>query len=207
MNICYLNLANYGSTGKIVRQLADMAKAAGNITMVAYPGSRKNKTKCDDDYIIETEKYQHLSGELSTFTGLDCCFAYYATVKFLRKLDEFKPDLIHLHNIHGWYVNIILLFRYIKKHNIRVVWTLHDCWAFTGHCPHFQENNCSKWKTGCSRCELHMNYPKSYLDNSRWMYAIKKRCFCGVDDLTIVTPSECLPLKLSNLFWDHTLFM
>lgn len=218
MNICFLNLGNYGSTGNIVRHLADMARAAGNTTLVAYPDSKRRKPRCEDDYIIESEGYQHLSGELSTFTGLDCCFAYYATIKLLRKLDAFKPDIIHLHNIHGWYVNIILLFRYIKKHNIRVVWTLHDCWAFTGHCPHFQENNCTKWVNGCKKCELHMNYPKSYLDNSKWMYAIKKQCFVGVKDLTIVTPSEwlaslvkrsflgCYPCQVINNGIDLTVF-
>ena len=200
MNICFLNLANYGSTGNIVRHLADMAKNAGYTTMVAYPDSRKKKPKCDDDYIIESEGYQHLSGELSTFTGLDCCFAYFATIKFLRKLDEFKPDIIHLHNIHGWYINIILLFQYIKKHSIKVIWTLHDCWAFTGHCTHFQENNCVKWSTGCRKCDLHMNYPKSYLDNSSWMYVIKKRCFIGVKNVSIVTPSEWLASKINQSF-------
>lgn len=200
MKICYINLCNYGSTGHIVRQLADMAKEKGHDVMVAYPESNKNKPAKDCDYLIESQRYNYISGELSTFTGFDCCFAVSATRKLLRQLDIFQPDIIHLHNIHGWYVNISMLFRYIKKHSIRVVWTLHDCWAFTGHCPHFQENNCDKWKTGCHSCELHMNYPKSYLDNSRWMYAIKKNCFTGVDNMVIVTPSEWLAALVRQSF-------
>lgn len=200
MKICFLNLGNYGSTGGIVRQLADMVKSEGHKTLVVYPDSKKNKQARDDDYIMESECYQYISGELSTFTGFDCCFALSATHKLLKKLDDFQPDIIHLHNIHGWYVNILMLFRYIKRHNIRVVWTLHDCWAFTGHCPHFQENNCEKWKTGCHSCELHMNYPKSYLDNSKWMYAIKKHCFTGVQNMMIVTPSEWLASLVKKSF-------
>ena len=200
MRICYINLCNYGSTGFIVRRLADMAMAKGHDVMVAYPENAKNKPAKDCDYLIESQRYNYVSGELSTFTGFDCCFAVSATRKLLRQLDRFQPDLIHLHNIHGWYVNVPLLFRYIKQHKIRVVWTLHDCWAFTGHCPHFQENNCDKWKTGCHRCELHMNYPKSYLDNSGWMYAIKKKCFTGVDNMVIVTPSEWLAALVRQSF-------
>lgn len=200
MKICFLNVGNYGSTGNIVRHLADMAKAKGHETLVAYPDSKKKKKPCADDYIMESARYQYISGELSTFTGFDCCFAFSATRKLLKKLDAFQPDLLHLHNLHGWYVNIPMLFRYIKKHNINVVWTLHDCWAFTGHCPHFQENNCEKWKTGCYGCELHMQYPKSYLDNSKWMYAIKKACFTGVKHMMIVTPSQWLASLVKESF-------
>lgn len=200
MKICYINLCNYGSTGSIVRQLAEIAKAKGHDVMVAYPDNFKNKPAQVGDYLIESQRYNYVSGELSTFTGFDCCFAVSATRKLLCQLDNFQPDIIHLHNIHGWYINISMLFRYIKKHNVRVVWTLHDCWAFTGHCPHFQENNCEKWKTGCHSCELHMNYPKSYLDNSKWMYAIKKHCFTGVQNMTIVTPSEWLASLVKQSF-------
>lgn len=200
MKICFINLCNYGSTGFIVRQLADMVKSEGYKTLVVYPDSKKKKQVCDDDYIMESERYQYISGELSTFTGFDGCFALSATHKLLKKLDNFQPDIIHLHNIHGWYVNIYMLFRYIKKHNIRVVWTLHDCWAFTGHCPHFQENDCMKWKTGCHNCDLHLNYPKSYLDNSKWMYAIKKHCFTDVRNMMIVTPSEWLASLVKQSF-------
>ncbi|MBE6738435.1 MAG: glycosyltransferase [Ruminococcus sp.] len=108
-------------------------------------------------------------------------------------MDKIKPDIIHLHNIHGHYINIEMLFRYINKHNIPVVWTLHDCWAFTGHCPHFDYAGCDKWKTGCHHCTLKRGYPCSwFFDRSKKNYADKKRIFTSVDRMHIVTPSGWL---------------
>ena len=100
--------------------------------------------------------------------------------------------MLHLHNLHNSYINLPMLFRFIKKNQIPVIWTLHDCWAFTGHCPHFTLNKCDKWKNGCHHCELHREYPKSYVDHSKLMYGLKKKWFCGVENLTIVTPSVWL---------------
>ena len=85
-----------------------------------------------------------------------------------------------------------MLFDYLKKENIPVIWTLHDCWSFTGHCPHFMAIGCEKWKTGCYECDLYKSYPGCFLDDSRFQYRYKKKCFTGVPNLTIVTPSQWL---------------
>ena len=115
-----------------------------------------------------------------------------ATKKLLRRLDEIKPDIIHLHNIHGYYLNIELLFNYIREHNISVVWTLHDCWPLTGHCAGFDMCGCKKWKTGCFNCEQLGTYPASKgLDNSKWNWNKKKDLFTNLN-LIIVTPSQWL---------------
>ena len=115
-----------------------------------------------------------------------------ATKKLLRRLDEIKPDIIHLHNIHGYYLNIELLFNYIREHNINVVWTLHDCWPLTGHCAGFDMCGCKKWKTGCFNCEQLGTYPASKgLDNSKWNWNKKKALFTNLN-LIIVTPSQWL---------------
>lgn len=119
-------------------------------------------------------------------------FSYFKTLSFLKKVKKYSPDIIHLHNIHGSYLNLKLLFKFIKKNNIRVIWTLHDCWSFTGHCPYFDMINCEKWKKGCYNCPAYKNYPKSYMDNSKINYRFKKRIFSGVDKMTIVTPSKWL---------------
>ena len=95
------------------------------------------------------------------YTGFEGLFSISATKKLLHILDEIKPDIIHLHNLHGWYINFPLLFNYIKKRNIKTIWTLHDCWAFTGHCPHFDMIGCTKWKTGCFGCSQYREYPQS----------------------------------------------
>ena len=129
---------------------------------------------------------------LGRFTGLHGLFSNLGTLGLLRRLDKLRPDVIHLHNLHGSYLNFPLLFRYIKKHRIPVVWTLHDCWAFTGHCPHFTMAGCTRWQSGCHDCPQLRSYPKSYVDRSRFMWGLKRKCFTGVEKLTIVTPSEWL---------------
>ena len=111
-------------------------------------------------------------------------------------LDVYKrqdPDIIHLHNIHGYYINIKVLFDYLKKSGKPVIWTLHDCWSFTGHCAYFDYAGCNKWTTGCHNCPEKSSYPASiFFDNSRVNYQMKKEIFTGVKDLTIVTPSKWL---------------
>lgn len=115
------------------------------------------------------------------------------TRRLIRFMDKVKPDVIHLHNIHGHYVNIKMLFEYITKHSIPVVWTLHDCWAFTGHCPHFDYVGCEKWKTGCHHCSQQKGYPCSwFFDRSKRGYKKKKKLFTSVEKMHIVTPSKWL---------------
>lgn len=116
-----------------------------------------------------------------------------ATKKFINEIKNYHPDLIQLHILHGYYVNLEMLFNYIKDHKIPVVWTFHDCWAFTGHCPYFDLVGCNKWITGCYACPQKNHHPTSWLfDNSKWNWNKKKELFCGVDNLTIVTPSKWL---------------
>lgn len=117
-----------------------------------------------------------------------------ATREFLRWADEYDPDLVWLHNIHGYYINVELLFNWIKSRpKMRVKWTLHDCWAFTGHCVHFMVAKCDAWKQGCAHCPEKKTYPASLLlDNSRQNYLRKKRAFTDVRDMTLIVPSQWL---------------
>jgi glycosyltransferase involved in cell wall biosynthesis len=100
--------------------------------------------------------------------------------------------VIHLHNLHGWFINLPMLFSYIKKHDIPVVWTLHDCWSLTGQCTYFTMAGCDKWKTGCHHCSQTNRYPDTYFDHSKAMWRNKKKWFTGVKNMTIVTPSQWL---------------
>jgi glycosyltransferase involved in cell wall biosynthesis len=110
----------------------------------------------------------------------------------IGKLKEIKPDIIHLHNIHGYFINIRLLFDYIRTENIKVVWTLHDCWTFTGHCAYFDRIGCEKWKIGCHDCKQLETYPASRLmDRSGWNYRRKKELFSGLD-ISVITPCRWL---------------
>lgn len=116
------------------------------------------------------------------------------TKKLIEQLKIYQPDLIHLHNIHGFYLDVEELFAYLKVCGMPVVWTLHDCWSFTGHCAYFDYVQCEKWKTGCERCPQYRNtYPYAlFKDASKKNYVRKKAVFTGVKGLTIVTPSKWL---------------
>lgn len=193
MKIAEINSCNFGSTGNIMLQIAEVAKKCGHTAAVCYPKSRGNaKKRKESDIVIGNRLSRNLHLKLAEITGLNGCFSYFSTLNFLRKLNKFKPDIIHLHNLHNCYINLPLLFKYIKKHNIKTVWTLHDCWSFTGHCPHFDMIGCDKWKTGCYSCPQYKDYPKSIFDNSEYMYNLKKKWFTGVENMTIVTPSRWL---------------
>jgi glycosyltransferase involved in cell wall biosynthesis len=116
------------------------------------------------------------------------------TGRLIEKIREYDPDIIHLHNIHGFYLDVEQLFWYLKRAGKPVVWTLHDCWSFTGHCAHFDYIGCMKWKTGCEHCPQYRSvYPYAlFKDNSRGNYNRKKKAFTGVPSLTVVTPSRWL---------------
>lgn len=187
-----INLINSGSTGKIMMQVASLAKQRGYETYQIYSGNRNGNAAIPGDIRICSEIENKIYQRICRYTGFNGCSAVLATWRVLRKLDKIHPTVIQLHNLHHSYINLPMLFRYIKKRNITVVWTLHDCWAFTGHCPHFLYAGCDKWKTGCYSCPLYKQYPESAFDDSRRMYRLKKKWFCGVQNMTIVTPSQWL---------------
>ena len=125
--------------------------------------------------------------------GTGIC-SYFATRRFIKWAEAWKPDLLWLHNIHGYYLNYPMLFRWIKRHpNMEVKWTLHDCWAFTGHCSHFMTTGCLKWETGCGNCPEKRSYPASLIfDSSKKNWIKKKSSFTGVKRLSLVAPSKWL---------------
>lgn len=194
MRIVQINGGAKGSTGKIMMGIADVARTQGHEVMCASPITTTNRDAGEDCgyYRIGTFNSRRVNVALARITGFNGCFAWFETYKLLKKIDEFKPDIIHLHNLHDSYINLPMLFSYIKKHNVPTVWTLHDCWAFTGQCPHFTIVKCGKWKTGCYNCPQYKEYPASLYDNTKKMWQLKKKWFTGVKNMTIVTPSEWL---------------
>lgn len=199
MKVVSINLGMFGSTGKIMREIHDKAKGKGFDFLMMAPKFRKFSSD-DDVYYISNSFFRQLNVYLGIVTGLDSCLSVFSTRKALKKMEKFKPDLIHLHNIHNTYINLPMLFRFIKKHDIPVVWTLHDCWAFTGHCPHFVSEKCEKWKTGCSNCPRFKEYPRSLYDNSEFMWRFKRKWFTGVRNMTLVTPSKWLGNLVSESY-------
>lgn len=191
MRLVEINTVHYGSTGKIMLQIKKKAISAG-FDCVSFSKCWKKICQIDSHIFIGTRFENIISRIIIPITTVDGLGVFFQTKRLIKKLKKIKPDVIHLHNLHGFYINCKLLFNYIKKSNCRVVWTLHDCWTFTGHCPHFTMIKCDKWKTKCYQCPQYKEYPKTFFDRSRKMYLKKKEWFTGVKDLTIVTPSEWL---------------
>jgi len=205
MKIAQLNMTYRGSTGKIMLQIADTARNEGYEVNTYSPivFSRSEKVTplvAPHHYTWGTQiesKFHYYAGSL---LGRNGYFSRRGTGRLIRELKQFQPDVIHLHNLHSFCINLPMLFRYIKKNKIRVVWTLHDCWIFTGHCPYFTMSGCEKWQTGCYGCDQHRRYPKSYIDDSKRMYQQKKKWFTGVDQMTLVTPSRWLANLVKKSF-------
>lgn len=199
MKVVQINsVCGIGSTGRIVKSISEIATEKGIGNHIFYGSG-----KCDYALAtcIENNWYLKLSILKTRLFGKHGFYSQIATRKLLKRLDEINPDIIHLHNIHGHYINVKMLFRYIKQHDIKTIWTLHDCWAFTGHCAHYDYAECEKWKNGCYKCSQKHTYPVSLLfDRSKSSYKDKKSLFTKVKDMIIITPSEWLADEVKKSF-------
>jgi glycosyltransferase involved in cell wall biosynthesis len=185
------SVCGIGSTGRIATDLHSILSIRGHQSTIAF--GRDVANSCENVIRIGSryDNYLH-AARTRIFDGHGFGSAA-ATKRLINQIEDLDPDLIHLHNLHGYYLNIDLLFKFLKRVNKPVVWTLHDCWAFTGHCAHFDFEGCDRWKNECHGCPLKNEYPKSLLfDNSRNNFNRKKVLFSGIKNLTIVTPSKWL---------------
>lgn len=200
MTILQINVtANSGSTGRIAEGIGIAAQHTGFDSWIAY-GRHANPSS---SHLIKIgSKLDHFEHAIETRLFDNHGLASRsATVSFLKSLNKVKPDLIHFHNIHGYFLNYKLLFQYIKENNIPVIWTIHDCWPFTGHCAYFTLCGCSKWKSGCFSCPQSKTYPSSFLfDRSKKNYFEKKTTFSSLGNLTLVSVSKWLNDLVSQSF-------
>lgn len=193
------SVCGIGSTGRIATDIHQMLLEQGHESYIAY--GRGTPLNCDNTIRIGSRIDNYIHVALTRLFDRHGFGSKKATKKFIKRIDEINPDIIHLHNIHGYYINIEILFQYLKKINKPVVWTLHDCWAFTGHCAYFDYVNCEKWKNGCHNCPEKYSYPNSLvIDNSRSNYKRKRDTFKGVKNLTIITPSNWLAKLVDESF-------
>lgn len=188
------SVCGIGSTGRICVDIAKELIADGWEAKIAYGRGPLPEPYQELAIRIGTDfsVYRHvLRTRIFDEHGLG---SRKATSVFLRWADSFSPDLLWLHNIHGYYINYELLFDWIKRHpKMEVRWTLHDCWAFTGHCTHFIMAKCNQWETHCETCIQKRQYPTSYLvDNCRKNFERKKHVFTGVQNMLLITPSQWL---------------
>lgn len=201
MKYLFINsVAGFGSTGRLAAEKCRELMALGHECLLAYG---RIKTNCDDipTICIGTSMDYKLHGVMNRVLDNHGFGSKAATKKFLQQVREFAPDVIWLHNLHGYYIHIGELFRYLKTCGKPIYWTLHDCWSFTGHCSHFDFVGCDRWKTGCHHCPQKGEYPASMvLDNSRSNYDKKKALFTGIPNLTIITPSHWLENLVKQSF-------
>ncbi len=192
MKVLQINsVCGIGSTGRIATDIHNILIAQGHESYIAY--GRGLPRNCDTSIRIGTKYDNYTHGVLTRVFDKHGFGSRKATQKFIKEVKKLDPDIIHLHNIHGYYINIEILFDYLKEAYKPVIWTLHDCWAFTGHCSYFDYIGCTRWKTQCYNCPGKRSYPASaFLDNSKMNYSKKKAIFTGIKNLIIVTPSKWL---------------
>lgn len=176
-----------GSTGKICLAISQMMTTASITNYILY-------TQGKSDYPLgikySNKAYMKMQALKSRICGNYGFNSQLATVRLIKELDRIAPDVIHIHNIHGHDCDLSMLFQYIKKKNIKVVWTFHDCWAFTGLCTHFDFARCAQWKSVCEKCPQRKLY-SWFFDRSETMHQRKKALLSDLD-MTIVTPSQWL---------------
>ena len=198
MVVVQINLScSWGSTGKICDSVSKLLTQSGveNYTFYTYGG---NPQKISNYIKYGDFVYDKLQAVKSRILGNYGFNSYLATRWLIKKLDKINPSIVHIHNIHGHNCHFGELFRYLKKKNIKVFYTFHDCWAFTGYCPHFAMSGCDNWKDGCGNCKLKKNY-SWFFDNSEKNLERKRKALEGVD-LTVVSPSRWLADLIGESF-------
>lgn len=181
------------STGRICTDLAGKLEKQGHEVKIAYGREdvpeqyKKYSMRIGNDLDVYLHAFESRVFDNAGFGSK------WITEKFIKWIKKYDPDVIHLHNIHGYYINIEVLFNYLRLCGKKIIWTLHDCWAFTGHCCHFSYIGCRQWKDGCKKCVQKKEYPASFLgDACKRNYLTKKKLFCGIDNFEIQVPSKWL---------------
>ena len=185
------SVVNFGSTGRIAEEIGVLAMSQGWHSYIAY--GRKNGVSQSEVIKIGSQMDLHAHGLATRLFDRHGFASSMPTRNLISKIEKIKPDIIHLHNLHGYYININLLCNYLADRNFPLVWTLHDCWAITGHCANFESINCNKWIDGCHHCPQRKSYPASYFaDQSRRNYNEKKLLFTSFKEMAIVSVSKWL---------------
>lgn len=190
------------STGKIMRTLGELAQAAGWESYVAYSRARDGVPPHSSRLVPVGNKADLLLHWVATrLFDAHGLASRLATRRFVARLRELNPDVIHIHNIHGYFLNYKILSRALAQMGKPVVWTVHDCWLYTGHCYHYASAGCERWKTGCHHCPQKKAFPASrLLDRSRRNWEDKKKAFCSIPGLTLVTVSRWMKGEIARSF-------
>ncbi len=190
------------STGKIMRELGELAQAAGWESYIAYSQARDGVPPHSSQLVPVGNRLDLLVHWLATrLFDAHGLASKRATRQLIRRIREIDPDVVHIHNVHGYFLNYPLLLSYLAERGKPVVWTVHDCWLFTGHCYHYVAAGCDRWQSGCYDCPQKRAFPTSWLlDRSRRNYAAKQKALTGLPDLTLVTVSDWMRREVAKSF-------
>lgn len=198
------------STGRIMQEIGELAMQHGWRSCIAYSKGRDGIKSCQSEVIPVGNKWSTIWHGLETrLFDRHGLASNEATRLFVKQIQELKPDVIHIHNIHGYFLNYQILFDFLAKSNIPVIWTVHDCWLYTGHCYYYSYAGCNKWQTGCGHCPQKKEFPASWLiDRSHQNYEDKKQAFTSLplDQLTIVPVSEWIREEMQHSFFQNNQF-
>lgn len=193
MRIAIINVSiGRGSVGRIVADLYAGLKNAGHEVKLIYGRSIVGEYASEDLMRIGTSKDIYMHALLTRIIGNTAFYSKRATGDLISELELFKPDIVHLHGVYGYYINMEVLFNYLALKEIKVVSTLHSCWDFTGHCCYFDYVRCNQWNSGCKECKQVHAYPYSFIDNTERNFEKKKTLYQSLNYCTIVTPSRWL---------------
>jgi glycosyltransferase involved in cell wall biosynthesis len=198
MKIVFIDVNyDHSSTGKIVKSLHESSIKDGQDSYVFYGRGLKSKTKNVHKIGFDIETIFHVA--MTRITGLTGYFSFFSTLKLIIFLNKIKPDVVHLHELHGYYINFPWVMKYLKKKNIKTIWTFHCEFMYTGKCGH--AINCNKWQKTCNQCPLKKEYPKSwFFDFTTLMHNHKKKLFYQFKNLEIVSPSSWIANRVKKSF-------
>lgn len=192
------------STGRIMQEIGELAARHGWKTYMAYSKGRDGIQECQSEIVPVGNKWSTLwHGVETRLFDRHGLASKGATRQFVKRVEEIQPDVVHIHNIHGYFLNYPILFDYLAGSGVPVIWTVHDCWLYTGHCYYYSFARCDRWKTGCHDCPQKKEFPASWLfDRSRRNFADKQEAFTrlGKDQLTIVPVSEWIKGEMQQSF-------
>lgn len=184
-----------GSTGKICLSVSKLLneRAVGNVIFYSQGMSDYSK-----GIKFSTDRYKKIQALKSRICGNWGFNSKMATRRLISELEHFAPDIVHIHNIHAHDCDLDMLLPYLKEKRIKVFWTFHDCWAFTGYCTHFLMENCDKWKTECRNCVKWREYSWIF-DRSNMLFQKKKTLLDDLD-ITLITPSDWMAKTVKQSF-------
>lgn len=192
------------STGRIMQEIGALAESEGWRNWCAYGKGRDGIRPCTTGIIPVGDRLStYLHGILTRSFDRHGLGSTFATRAFVRKLREINPDIIHIHNIHGYFLNYPIFFDYLRDSDVKVIWTVHDCWLFTGHCYYYSAIGCNRWQTGCGHCPQRGAFPRSLvIDRSHRNFIDKKKYFTSVppERMTIVPVSDWMRSEMERSF-------